>query len=117
MGKGSGIAMSCGADRRCGLDPALLWLWCRLAATAPIPPLAWELPYATGVALKRQKEKKKKKKKILHYATAWMNLESDKLSEISQAQEDKIHMIPHGRLILFKILAISMDSVFIYYLQ
>ena len=27
----------------------------RLAATAPILPLAWELPYATGVALKRKK--------------------------------------------------------------
>ena len=27
-------------------------------ATAPIGPLAWELPYAMGVALKRQKEKK-----------------------------------------------------------
>ena len=36
-------------------DPALLWLWCRLAATAPIQPLAWELPYAAGVALKKKK--------------------------------------------------------------
>ena len=44
-------------------DPALLWLWCRLAATAPIRPLAWEPPYAEGVALKRQKDQKKKKKK------------------------------------------------------
>ena len=25
---------------RCGLDPALLWLWCRLAATTLIGPLA-----------------------------------------------------------------------------
>ena len=55
--------MSCGAGCRCGLDPALLWLWCRPAATAPIRPLAWELPYAEGVALKRQKKKKKRKKK------------------------------------------------------
>ena len=30
----------------CSLDPMLLWLWCRLAATAPIQSLAWELPYA-----------------------------------------------------------------------
>ena len=51
--------MSCGIH---GLDPELLWLWCRPAATAPIPPLAWEPPYATGMALKRQKDKKKKKK-------------------------------------------------------
>ena len=30
-------------------------LWCRPAAAAPIPPLAWEFPYAVGVALKRKK--------------------------------------------------------------
>ena len=35
----------------------LLWLWCRLAAVAPIQPLAWELPYATGLALKGKKKK------------------------------------------------------------
>ena len=34
-------------------DPALLWLWCRPAAAALIGPLAWKLPYAMGVALKR----------------------------------------------------------------
>ena len=39
-------AVSCGAGRRHGLDPALLWLWRRPAATGPIEPLAWELPYA-----------------------------------------------------------------------
>ena len=32
-------------------DLALLWLWCRPAAAALIQPLAWELPYAMGVAL------------------------------------------------------------------
>ena len=55
--------MSCGVGRRCGSDPGLLWLWCRPAATAPNLPLAWELPYATGAALKRLKKKKKKKKR------------------------------------------------------
>ena len=48
--------MNCGVGRRCSLDPALLWLWWRLAATAPIGPLTWEHPYAMGVALKRQKK-------------------------------------------------------------
>ena len=48
--------MSCGVVRRCGLDLALLWLWHRPAATALIQPLAWELPYAADVALKRQKK-------------------------------------------------------------
>ena len=38
-------------------DPALLWLWCRLAATAPIHLHTWEPPYAMGAALKRQKKK------------------------------------------------------------
>ena len=42
-----------------GLDPILLWLWCRPAATAPIWPLAWELPYTVGAALKRQKQREK----------------------------------------------------------
>ena len=42
------------------LGPALLWLWCRPAATALIGSLAWELPYATDVALKRQKEEREK---------------------------------------------------------
>ena len=30
--------MSCGVGRRGGSDPALLWLWCRLAAVALIDP-------------------------------------------------------------------------------
>ena len=51
--------MSCGIGYRRGPDPALLWLWCRPAATALIGPLAWEPPYAMGVALKIQKDKKK----------------------------------------------------------
>ena len=49
--------MSCGVGHRCGSDPALLWLWCRPEATALIRPLAWESPYAAGVALKGQKDK------------------------------------------------------------
>ena len=42
-----------------GSDLVLLWLWCRPAAAAPIQPLTWELPYAMGAALKRQKKTKK----------------------------------------------------------
>ena len=40
----------------------MLWLWCRPAATAPIQLLAWEPPYAFGVALKDKKKKIKKTK-------------------------------------------------------
>jgi len=39
------------------------WLWCRLAAIAPIWPLAWELPYASGLSLKGQNKKTKQKTK------------------------------------------------------
>ena len=42
-------------------DLALPWLWCRPAAAAPILPLAWELPYAMGAALKRKEGKKKER--------------------------------------------------------
>ena len=35
-----------------------LWLWRRPAAVAPVGPLAWEPPYATGMALKRKKKKR-----------------------------------------------------------
>ena len=47
---------------QCVKYPALLWLWRRPAAAAPIRPLVSELPYAAGVSLKRKKEKKKKSK-------------------------------------------------------
>ena len=57
--------MSCGVGHRWGSDTTLLWRWCRLAATAPIQPLAWESPYAVGAALKRQKTKKKRLFKLL----------------------------------------------------
>ena len=50
--------MSCGVGRRLGSDLALLWLWFRLVATAPIHPLAWEPPYAMGTALGKTKDKK-----------------------------------------------------------
>ena len=46
-------------------DPTLPHLWRKPAATAPIQPLAWELPYAVDAALKGQKNKKKLKKNKL----------------------------------------------------
>ena len=41
-------------------DRALLWLWCRLAASAPIRPRGWEFPYAADAAIKRKKKGRKK---------------------------------------------------------
>ena len=58
--------MSCGVGQRHGLDPVLLWLWCRLTATAPIRPLAWEPPYATGADPRKGKKPKKKKRIVYH---------------------------------------------------
>ena len=45
-------------------------LWCRLVAVALIGPLAWETPYAMGVALKRPKKKNKNKKKPCRWLTS-----------------------------------------------
>ena len=43
--------------KECGLDLALLWLWCRLATVALVRPPACESSYATGAAVKRKKKK------------------------------------------------------------
>ena len=57
VGVGGSRVVSCSVDRGGGADPARLWLQCRQIAVAPVPPLAWALLYATGVALKRRRKK------------------------------------------------------------
>ena len=90
--------MSCGVDCRPGLDPVLLWLWFRLAATALIRPLAWE-PVA-GAALekaKRQRKKKtekKKKKRNLPEVEA-------KLKKVRSVRERRKHEISELALSTF----------------
>ena len=77
--------MSCGVGCRHSSDPLLLWLWCRLSATAPNGPLAWEPPYAVGAALEKKakrpkknktKQNKKQNKKVdsgpLSFLMAWL---------------------------------------------
>ena len=49
--------MSCGVGHRHGSNPMLLWLWLRLAATAPNGPVTWEPLYAKGAAPKRHTKK------------------------------------------------------------
>ena len=53
-------AVSCGLDCRRSMDLALLLLWHRPVAAAPIPPLAWEPPSAPGTALEVAKKDKNK---------------------------------------------------------
>ena len=53
--KGYSIAMSYGIGHRYGLDPTLLWLWSRSAATALIQPLAWEHSHAVGAVQERKR--------------------------------------------------------------
>ena len=69
--------MSCGAVCRCGLDPTLLWLWCRPAAIALTG--AWKPLYAVGVALKRQKEQKFLKK--INFIDCYLSLRSSLLEQ------------------------------------
>ena len=61
VGGGSSVAVSCGVDCRCSSDPALLWLWYRPAATAPIGPLTWESSMCHGCGPKKTERPKKKK--------------------------------------------------------
>ena len=56
--------MSYGVDCRCGLDPIVAVAMALSSGYSSdlIPLLAWEPPYAVGVALKRQKTKQNKTK-------------------------------------------------------
>ena len=58
--------MSCGEGGRRGSGLVLLCLWHGLVATALIRPLAWELPYALSVALKKQKASKQNPMCFIH---------------------------------------------------
>ena len=53
---GSGPELQCWSQTQ--LDPKLLWLWCRWAAVALIRPVAWKLPYAAHVALKKKERER-----------------------------------------------------------
>ena len=57
VGYGSSVVVSCGVGCKRGSDLVLLWLWGRPTAAALTPSLAWEPPYAAGVAIKLQKIK------------------------------------------------------------
>ena len=54
--QGSGVAVSCGVDGRCGSDPTLLWLWGRLAAAGLIQPPSLRTSTCRGAALLKRNE-------------------------------------------------------------
>ena len=54
--------MSCGVGHRGARSCIAVAVVERLAVAAPIGPLAWELPYATGAALKSKKEKEERER-------------------------------------------------------
>ena len=61
-------------------DPALLWLCCRPLAAALIQliqPIAWELPYAAGMAPKRKKDRQTNKKKDWNFSVCDRELPTD----------------------------------------
>ena len=66
--------MSCGVGGRRGLDPVLLWLWHRPAATAPIGPPAWEPPCAVGSALEKDKKKENLICVLMDAAIGWYSV-------------------------------------------
>ena len=84
--------MSCDVCHRRGLDPVLLWLWCRPAAAAPIRPLAWELTYAMGVVLKSKKKNEKKESFSLAYVVALSQMLSTWIGE--KKQQNKVVNFP-----------------------
>ena len=81
--------MTCGVDCRHSSDPALLWLWHRPAAVALIQPLAWEPPYAAGVALKSKKINKQNKMNEGGLDTLTWKIAHDKCEERKKKKKKK----------------------------
>ena len=72
---------------RHGLNLVLLWLWHRLAATAPIGPIAWESPCDMGVALK-------KKKKAKRNTTEWEKIFANESTDKGLISKIHKHLLP-----------------------
>ena len=73
------------------LESGVTLLWCRLAAAAPIQPLAWEPPYAAGAALLK---KKKEKNCAEALAPSLLNL----LAPLTPAQRPDPYLSPEAPL-------------------
>ena len=86
-------AENCGGGCRRGSDSALLWLWRRRAAAAPVRPPAWEPPHAAGAAKQmapRPEEKKEKKNKLKPTYSSQLENTAVKLS-LQTSHRKKLH--------------------------
>ena len=70
--------LCCRSQTRLGSHVTLLWLWlwCRLAAVAPVGPLGWEPPYAAGAVLEKTEKRKKKKKELVYRSSVRFQAQS-----------------------------------------
>ena len=68
---------------------ALLWLWHRLAAVAPIQPLVWEPPYCKGAALKSNNNNNNNNKYINIASTVTDKLHYRKILIIRKAMWER----------------------------
>ena len=76
------VALSRAAGHRHSGDPAWLWLWRRLAAAAPVGPLAWELPDAAGAALKLQHQQKNSTNPMIQQTHSCVYIQTKQLTKI-----------------------------------
>ena len=97
--RGSSVAMSSSVGCRHCLGPMLLWLWRRLAATALIRPLAWELTYAASMALKTKKKKRKEKRNTFTLYI-YRNITTDNLKKLFM----KLHTFYEQYSLIFSII-------------
>ena len=85
--------MRCSVGHRHGSDLALLWLWHRPGAIAPIRPLAWEPPYALGATLKRHFPHQKCNSKLLGGTTShlleWPSLTNQQITNAGGGVEER----------------------------
>ena len=102
------MAMSYGVGGRHGLDPVLLCVWHRPAGIVLIRPLAWELPYVVGTALKR-KEKKKQRARLGSWAIVFRPL--DLGEQINKPTNTTFLSMLSKKYSLFGFISISSNAI------
>ena len=87
-------------------DPALLWLWCKPAATALIRPLAREPPYAADAALEIRQ-----KKKIIDFSSQPFSMINHTLLFLLVTPQAHLswsnHLFVLGSVVQFSVLSLS----------